>query len=138
MQGCHLHSECQRSVGKYKQLEYLLDPLVDIMVPKEIMTYSVQETWVVRNKVIMVHGHMIFLHNICEREEGTKGRNSGGVSKILALTAVDAWKEDGSNPPITTPFDTKFVERFVGIKWSFPKFDNWGKRVRGFLKLFVE
>ena len=50
---------------KYKQLEYLLDPLVDIMISKGTMTYCVKETWVVGNTVIMVRGHIIFLHNIC-------------------------------------------------------------------------
>ena len=41
------------------------------------------------------------------------------------------------NPPITTPFNSKFVGIFVGNKMSFPKFDKWGEIVRGFLKLFV-
>ena len=118
-------------------MEYLLDPLVDIMISKEIMTYCVQETWVVGNRIIMVRGHMIFLHAICEREEGTKVRNPGGVIIILALTVVVAWKESGSNPPITTPFKSKFVGSFVGIKISFPTFDKWGRIVHGFLKLFM-
>ena len=52
----------------------------------------------------MVPGHTSFLHNRCEREEGTKGSNSGGVSIILAPTAVVALNEAGPNPPITTPF----------------------------------
>ena len=56
------------------------------------MTYFVQETWVVRNTVIVVRGHMIFLHNRWEREEGTKGRNSGVVAIILAPTVVVYWK----------------------------------------------
>ena len=102
----------------------MLDPLVDIMISKEIMTYCVQETWVVGNTVSMVCGHMIFLHNICEREEGTKGRNPRGVAIILAPTAVRAWKEAGLNPPITAPLDSKFVGKFVGIKMSFPKVDK--------------
>ena len=59
------------------------------------MNYCVQETWVVRNTVIMVHGHMIFLHNRCEREKGTKGRNPGGVAIILAPAAAVDWKEAG-------------------------------------------
>ena len=85
----------------------------------------------------MVRGHTNFLHNRCEREEGTKGSNSGGVSIILSPTAVVALNEAGPNPPITTPFYSKFAGRFVGVKMSFPKFDKWGKIVRGFLKLFV-
>ena len=50
---------------KDKQLKSLLDPPVDIMISKGNMTYCVQETWVVGNTVIMVRGHIIFLHNIC-------------------------------------------------------------------------
>ena len=46
--------------GKEKHLESLLDPLVDIMISKEITPYCVQETWVVRNTIIMVRVHMIF------------------------------------------------------------------------------
>ena len=118
-------------------MEFLLDPLVDIMILKDSMTYCMQETWVVENTVIMVRGHIIFLHNRCEMKDGTKGRNSGGVDIILALTVVVSWKEDGSNYPITTTFDSKFVGRFVGIKISFPKIYKWGKRVRDFMKLFV-
>ena len=101
------------------------------------MANCLQETWTVGNTLIMVRGRMIFLHNRCEREEGTKVRNSGGVAIILALTAVVAWKEAGSNTPITTPCDSKFIGRFVGIKMSFPKVDKRGKRVRGFLEMFV-
>ena len=126
-----------RLSGKDKQLEYLLDSLVDIMISKEIMTYCVQETWLVGNMGIMMRGHMILLHNRCEREEGTKGRNPRSVTTISSLTAVVAWKEAGYNSPITTPFDPKFVGRFVGIKMSFPRFDKWGKIIRGFLKKFV-
>ena len=88
------------------------------------------------NTVIMVGGHMIFLHNRCEREETTKVRNPGGLDIILSPTAVVSWKEAGSNPPITTHIDSKYVGIFVGIKISFPKVDKWGKIVRGFLKLF--
>ena len=73
---------------KNKKLESLLDTLVDIMIWKEFMTYFVQETWVIENTLIMVHGHMIFLHTMCEREEGTKRRNPGFVAIILALTTV--------------------------------------------------
>ena len=69
---------------------------------------------------------------------GTKGRDPGGVAIILAPTMVVDWKESVLNPPITTPLESKCVGRFVGIKMSFPKFDKWGKRVRGLLKLFVE
>ena len=119
---------------KYKQLESLLDPLLDIMILKEIMTYCLQETWVVGNTVIIVGRHMIFLHKICEMEERTKGSNTGGVAIIIALTAVVAWKEAGLNPPITTPLDSKFVGIFNGIKMPFPKVDKWEKRVLCFLK----
>ena len=74
-------------------------------------------------------GHMIFLHNRVKIFEGTRGRNPGVVAIILALYVVVAWKEAVSNTPKTTPLASKCVERFVGIKISFPKFDKWGKRV---------
>ena len=80
---------------------------------------------------------MIFLHNRCEREEVTKVSNPGGVAIIIAPTANVAWKEAGSNYPITTPLDSKIVGNFVGIKISFPKFDKWGEIVSGFLKKIV-
>ena len=91
----------------------------------------------VRNTVIMVRGQMIFLHNRCKKEEGTKVRKPGGLSIILAPTVPLALKEAGSNPPITTTLDSRFVGRFVWIKMSFPKKIKWGKRVCGFLNVFV-
>ena len=99
--------------------------------------YCVQENWVVGNSVVMVRGHMIFIYNRVDIFEGTTGRNPGEVSIILAPYVLVAWKEAGSIPPRTTPLTSKIVGRFVGIKMSFPKFDKWGKRVRGFLKIFV-
>ena len=81
--------------GKDKQLVLLLDPLVDIMISKGIMIYCLLKTWVLGNELIMVRGHMIFLHNRCEWEEGTQGRNPGGVVIILSLVAIEAWKEAG-------------------------------------------
>ena len=107
------------------------------MISKGIMIYCLQETWVLGNEVIMVRGHMIFLHNRCEQEEGTKGRNPVGVAIILSPVEIEAWKEAGLNPPTTTSSDSDFVGRFVGIKMSFTRFDKWGKRVRGYLKLFI-
>ena len=123
--------------GKDKNLDSLLEPQIDITITKGVMVYCVQETWVVGNSVVMVRGHMIFLHNRVKRVEGIIGRNPGGVAIILAPSAVVAWKEPGLSPPTTTPLTSKFVGRFVGIKMSFPKFDKWGKRVRDFLKIFV-
>ena len=107
------------------------------MISKEIMIYCMQETLVVKNTVIMVRGYMIFPHYRCDREEGTKEGNFEGVAIILSPTAVVAWKEAGLNPPITTPFDSKFVGGSVGMKISFPKCDKWGEIVHGFLLLFV-
>ena len=56
---------------------------------------------------------------------------------IISPVAIEAWKEAGSSSPTTTSSDSNFVRRFVGIKISFPRFDKWGKIVRGYLKLFV-
>ena len=81
--------------GKDKNLDLLLDPLIDIMITKGVMVYFVQETWVVGNSVVMVRGQMIFLHNRVKRVQGTIGRNPGGVAIILAPSVVVAWKEAG-------------------------------------------
>ena len=58
--------------GKDRNLDSLLDPLIDTMITKGVMVYCVQETWVVGNSVVMVRGHMIFLHNRVKRVEGTR------------------------------------------------------------------
>ena len=76
-------------------MDSLLDPLIDIMITKGVMVYFVQGTWVVGNSVVMVRGHMIFLHNRVKRVQGTRGRNPGGVAIILSPYVVVAWKEAG-------------------------------------------
>ena len=52
----------------------------------------------------------------------------------MSPVAVDAWREAGSKPPITTLMESPFAGRFIGVKLSFPKFDKWGRRKRGYLK----
>ena len=46
--------------GKDRNLYFLLDPLIEIMITKGGMVYCVQETWVVDNSVVMVRGNMVF------------------------------------------------------------------------------
>ena len=75
--------------GKDKNLDSLLDPMVDIMITKGVMVYCVQETWIVGNLVVIVREHMIFLNNRVKRVQGTRGRNPGGVAIILAPNVVD-------------------------------------------------
>ena len=69
--------------------------------------------------------------------EVTRGGNPGVVATILSPYVVVSWKEAGYSPPTTTPLNSKKLGIFVGIKMSFPKFYKWGKRVRGFVKIFV-
>ena len=123
--------------GKDKRLESLVDPIIDLMVDKNILAYCVQETWIVGNANTVVRNHMIFRHNREEREVGTRGRVPGGVAIILSPTAVTAWRAAGAKPPITTHLQSKFVGRFLGLKLQFPRFDQFDRRLRGELKLFI-
>ena len=64
--------------GKDKGLESLMDPLVEIMISNGIMIYCVQETWILGNSSTMVRDHMVVMHNMNEKEPGSKGRVKGG------------------------------------------------------------
>ena len=94
---------------KDKKLDSLIGPIVDLMIPKVIMAYCIQETWIVGNVSKLVRDHMVFRHNREEREILSKGRIPGGVAIILAPSAVEAWNKTGSKAPITTPHDSLFV-----------------------------
>ena len=61
----------------------------------------------------------------------------GGVDIILSPAAVKAWRESGSNSPITTPHDSPFVGRFIGLKLSFPQLDQYKRKVRVQLTLSI-
>ena len=87
---------------KNKRLESLVDPIIDLMVHKNILAYCVQETWIVGNANTVVRNHMIFRHNREEGEVGTRGRVPRGVAIILSPTAVTAWRAAEEKPPITT------------------------------------
>ena len=106
-----------------------MDPIVDLMVTKGILANFVQETWLVGNVNTVVRNHMIFRHNRDEREFGTRGNIPGGVSIILSPTAVTAWRVAGEKPPITTPLQSKFVGRFLGLKLQFPRFDQFDRKL---------
>ena len=114
-----------------------MDTIVDLMVDKYILTYCVQETWIIRNVNTVVRNHIIFSHNREEREVGTRGRVPGGVDIILSPEAVTAWRAAGAKPPIATPLQSKFVGRFLGLKLQFPRFDRFDRRSQGELKLFI-
>ena len=101
-----------------------MDLLVEIMVSKGIMIYCVQEICILGNSTTVVRDHMVFMHNMNEKEPGSKGRVKRGVAIILSPVAVDAWREAGSKPPITTLMVSPFSGRFIGVKLSFPKFDK--------------
>ena len=46
--------------GKYKRLDSLVDPIVDLIIAINIMVYCIQETWVVGTGNNLVQGHMLF------------------------------------------------------------------------------
>ena len=71
------------------------------------------------------------------RSQAPRAELRGGVAIILSPVAIDAWREAGSKPPITTIMESLFAGRFIGVKLSFPKFKKWGRRKRGYLKLFI-
>ena len=98
---------------KDKGLESLMDPLVEIMIFNRIMTYCVQETWILGNSSTMVRDHMVFMHNMNEKEPDSKGRVKRGVAIILSPVVVDACQEAGSKPPITTLMESPFAGRFI-------------------------
>ena len=84
-----------------------------------------------------MRGHIVLQHNQEERTIGTKGRIPGGVAIILYPTAVEAWRVAVSKPPITTPLDSSFVGRFIGVKLRYPRINQYEKKVRGNLTLFL-
>ena len=68
LRGVILTQNIQELSGKDRRLESLLDPLVEIMISNGIMIYCIQETWVLGNSVTMVHGHIVFMHNMDKKE----------------------------------------------------------------------
>ena len=89
--------------GKYKRLDSLVDPIVDLVIPRNIMVYWIQEKWVVVTGNKLVRGHMVFWHNQEGMFKDSNGRIPVGLSIMLSPAAVRAWKEAGSKYLITTP-----------------------------------
>ena len=58
---------------------------------------------------------MVFMHNMDEKEPGSKGRLKGGVVIILSPTAVIAWREAGTKLRITMLLESSFAGRFIGF-----------------------
>ena len=50
---------------------------------------------------------------------------------------MEAWKEAGLKAPITTPHDSPFVVRFIGVKICFPRLDQYNRKIRGHITLLV-
>ena len=80
---------------------------------------------------------MVLRHNRDKRAIGTKGRIPGGVAIIISPTSVDAWRAEGLEPPIKTPLDSPFVGRFIGAKLRYPRINQYKKKLRGNITLFV-
>ena len=72
---------------------------------------------------------MVLRHNQEERALGTKNRIPGGVAIIISPTEVVGWRAAGLNPPITTPMDSPLVGRFISFKLSFPRINQYEKKV---------
>ena len=49
--------------GKDKNLDSLIDPIVELMITKGIMAYCIQETWIVGTVSKLVRNHTVFRHN---------------------------------------------------------------------------
>ena len=114
-----------------------MDPIVDLMIKHNIMVYCIQETWTLESVSTLVRGHIVLRQNRDERAIETKGRITGGVAIILSPTEVEVWRAAGSNPPITTPLDSSFVGIFIRVKLRYPRINQYEKKVRGNLTLFV-
>ena len=127
----------QGLTGKDKRLESLVDPIVDLMINNNIMVYCIQETWTLGSGITLVRGHRVLRHNQDERAIGTKGRIPGGVAIILSPPAAKAWIAAGSKPQITTQMDSPFVGRFIRVKLRYPRINQYKKKVRGNITLFI-
>ena len=127
----------QGLTGKDNILESLVDPIVDLMINNNIMVYCIQETWTLGSGSTLVQGHMVLRHNQDERAIGTKGRIPGGVAIILSPPAAEAWIATGSKPQITTQMDSPFIGRFIRVKLRYPWINQYKKKVRGNIKLFI-
>ena len=60
-----------------------------------------------------------------------KVESRGGVAIVLSPTSCEAWRAAGSKPPITTPMNSPFVGRFIGVKLKFPRIDPYKNKVQG-------
>ena len=69
-QGIIYTQNVQGLSGKDKRLESLVNPIIDLMVNKNILAYCVQEIWIVGNANTIFRKHMIFCYNREEREIG--------------------------------------------------------------------
>ena len=127
----------QGLTGKDKILESLVDPLVDLRITNNIMVYCIQETWTIGSCSELVLGHIVLWHNREEGDIGSKGRIPDGVAIILSPTAVEAWRATGSKPPTTTPMNSPFIGRFIGVKLRFPQANHYEKKVRGNTTFFI-
>ena len=67
--------------GKYKGLESLVYPIVDLIIRQNIIVYCIQETWILGYCSTFVWGNMILRHKREERTTGTKGRILGRVTE---------------------------------------------------------
>ena len=70
------------------------------------------------------------------------GRVSSGVMIIFGPALTQAWTRAGKLKPITSPENSKFPGRIIGITLSFPNFSNrrkdtYNRKAKGYIKLFL-
>ena len=79
-------------------------------------------------------GYLFLNHNASEKEND--GRITKGVGMILSPEFAEAYTKAGAPTPITTPNSGENAGRFIGVPLMFQKYDDYGKRISGQLKIF--
>eukprot|EP00956_Cyclotella_meneghiniana_P009246 scaffold12684_cov45-Cyclotella_meneghiniana.AAC.7 len=106
------------------------------MIEENIEAYCAQETWEADDYIKTVRGYLVIHHNISKETWNNKNSSEkrGGVRKgvaiILSPRFSKAYAAAGSPQPITTPQDSRFVGRFIGVTLLFPSINPKGKCIR--------
>ena len=60
-----------------------------------------------------------------------------GVAIFLSPEFASAYKNAGAPEPTTTPNSGEFSGRFIGVPLLFNNYDDYGKKLKGNLKIFL-
>jgi len=100
----------------------------------------IQETWQLGSTTYYIDDYKIIMHghttNSVSPENHRAGRNKAGVCIILNPLFAEAHRRAKENT-VTLPTDHKFEGHFLGVPLTFPNYDNYGKRLKGNLHLFL-